>query len=154
MNLAEIATLYAAATQLDSRLPEREASDLATWEILLGDIPGEFTREILREIYSTVQRLPLQPGHVLEAWETVSGRINGDLKRLALFDKRATLLDPHDAKDVDAYNKLVDQHNDTLARIPAHVAQASGFTPKKHSTGAPARTKTPTPEWFKALKAT
>lgn len=153
MNLAEIATLYAAAAQLDSRLPAREAGDLSAWEILLSNVPADSTREILQEIYSTVQMIPLQPGHVLEAWEKVRERINADIKRVTLFDKRAAPLDPHDAEDVDAYNELVDKYNEALARVPARVAQANGFTPKKHSAGAPARTKAPAPDWFKTLKA-
>lgn len=153
MNLIEITALYAAAAHMDSRLPEREASELTPWAGRLKDVPAEFAEEILDEIYGTVQMIPLQPGHVLEAWIKVSERINADLKRLATFDKRVALLDPHDADDVDAYNELVDKYNDALARIPARVAQANGFTPKKHSTGAPARTKAPAPEWFKALKA-
>ena len=153
MNLIETAAFYAAAAHMDSRLPEREASDLTPWVGRLKNVPAEFAEEILDEIYSTVQMIPLQPGHVIEAWEKVSERINADLKRINLFSKRAALLDPHDADDVDAYNELVDQYNDALARIPVRVAQANGFTPKKHSTGAPARAKAPAPEWFKALKA-
>lgn len=153
MNIAEIATLYAAAAQLDSRLPQREAGDLTAWEILLSNVPADSTREILQEIYGTVQMIPLQPGHVLEAWEKVRERINADIKRITLFNKRAALLDQDDADDVDAYNELVDQHNATLARIPARLAQANGFAPKKHATGPAPRTKAPAPEWFKALKA-
>lgn len=153
MNLVEIAALYAAAAHMDSRLPEREATELTPWVGRLKNVPAEFAEEILDEIYSTVQMIPLQPGHVLEAWEKVRERINADIKHVTLFDKHAALLDPDDADDVDAYNELVDQHNATLARIPARVAMVNGFAPKTHSTSAPAHTKTPAPEWFKALKA-
>lgn len=153
MNLVETAALYAAAAHMDSRLPEREATELTPWVGRLKNVPAEFAEEILDEIYSTVQMIPLQPGHVLEAWEKVRERINADIKRVSLFDKRTTLLDPDDADDVDAYNELVDQHNEALARIPAHVALVNGFAPKKHATPAEPLTKAPAPEWFKALKA-
>lgn len=152
MNKYECMTFYAQAAKVDSRLPDREIDEFDAWEMLLADIPSKFAPMIFREIYRRVQVQQLQPGHIVEAWESVRKQVNTAIAWCRSFEKRARDLDVAGREDAKAYNALVEEYNAALESLPVEVASANGFT-RKESVSVPGkRVPTPTPAWFKSLQ--
>lgn len=107
---------------------------------------------IFREIYRRVQVQQLQPGHIVEAWESVRKQVNTAIARCKSFDKRVADLDVSDREDAEKYNKLVEAHNSAVDLLPHEVAVANGFS-HKEPVHVPGERKTaPAPAWFKSLQ--
>lgn len=152
MNKHECMTFYAQAAKVDSRLPDREIDEFDAWEMLLADIPPRFAPMIFREIYRRVQVQQLQPGHIVEAWETVRKNVNAAIARCQSFDKRAADLELSSREDAEKYNQLVEAHNAALDALPVEVAAANGFERKELVPVPGKRTPAPAPAWFKSLQ--
>ena len=152
MNKAECARFYLEAAKVDSRLPAREIDEFDAWELLLADIPPKFAPIIFREIYRRVQVQQLQPGHIVEAWETVRKNVNAAIARCQSFDKRARGLDVSDRGDALKFNEVVEAHNTAVDSLPVEVVAANGFK-RKELVPVPGERNptTPAPAWFKSL---
>lgn len=145
-------TFYAQAAKVDSRLPDREIDEFDAWEMLLADIPPRFAPMIFREIYRRVQVQQLQPGHIVEAWETVRKNVNAAIARCQSFDKRTRDLDVSEREDAEKFNQLVELHNAAVDSLPVEVAAANGFTRKEPVSVPGERKPAPAPAWFKSLQ--
>lgn len=145
-------TFYAQAAKVDSRLPDREIDEFDAWEMLLEDIPPRFAPMIFREIYRRVQVQQLQPGHIVEAWETVRKQVNAAIARCKSFDKRAADLDVSEREDAEKFNQLVKAYNAAVDSLPVEVAAANGFTRKEPVQVPGERVPAPAPAWFKSLQ--
>lgn len=143
---------YAQAAKVDSRLPEREIDEFDAWEMLLADIPPKFAPMIFREIYRRVQVQQLQPGHIVEAWETVRKNVNAAIARCQSFDKRAADLDVSEREDAEKFNQLVELHNAAVDSLPHEVAAVNGFARKEPVQVPGERKPAPAPPWFKSLQ--
>lgn len=145
-------TFYAQAAKVDSRLPDREIDEFDAWEMLLADIPPRFAPMIFREIYRRVQVQQLQPGHIVEAWETVRKNVNAAIARCQSFDKRTRDLDVSEREDAEKFSQLVELHNAAVDSLPHEVAAANGFTRKGPVPVPGERKPAPAPAWFKSLQ--
>ena len=145
-------TFYAQAAKVDSRLPDREIDEFDAWEMLLVDIPPKFAPMIFHEIYRRVQVQQLQPGHIVEAWESVRKQVNAAIARCQSFDKRATDLELSSREDAEKYNQLVEAHNAAVDSLPVEVAAANGFSRKDPVSVPGKRVPAPAPAWFKSLQ--
>lgn len=152
MNKLECMRFYLEAAKVDTRLPVRGIEEFDAWEMLLADIPPNFAPIIFREIYRRVQVQQLQPGHIVEAWETVRKNVNAAIARCQSFDKQATDLELSSREDAEKYNGLVEAHNAALDALPVEVAAANGFSRKELVPVPGKRTPTPAPAWFKSLQ--
>lgn len=152
MNKDECAGFYTQAAKVDSRLPDREIDEFDAWEMLLSDIPPKFAPMIFREIYRRVQVQQLQPGHIVEAWESVRKNVNAAIARCQSFDKRARDLDVSDREDAEKFNELVEAHNAALESLPVEVAAANGFSRMELVPVPGERVPAPAPAWFKSLQ--
>ncbi|WP_455112793.1 hypothetical protein [Rothia mucilaginosa] len=131
MNKTECMAFYAQAAKVDSRLTPRKLEEFDAWEMLLADIPPKFAPMIFREIYRRVQVQQLQPGHIVEAWETVRKAVNAAIARCLSFEKRTRELDVSDREDATKFNEIVEAHNAAVDSLPGEVAAANGFTHKE-----------------------
>lgn len=152
MNKYECMTFYAQAAKVDSRLPDREIDEFDAWEMLLADIPPKFAPMIFREIYRRVQVQQLQPGHIVEAWETVRKNVNAAIAWCQSFDKRTADLELSSREDAEKYNELVEAHNAAVDSLPVEVVAANGFERKELAPVPGARKPAPAPAWFKSLQ--
>lgn len=152
MNKQECATFYAQAAKVDSRLPDREFDEFDAWEMLLADIPPKFASMIFREIYRRVQVQQLQPGHIVEAWESVRKQVNAAIARCQSFDKRTHDLDVSDREDATKFNEIVEAHNAAVDSLPVEVAATNGFARKEPVPVPGERKPAPAPPWFKSLQ--
>lgn len=151
MNKTECMAFYAQAAKVDSRLTPRKLEEFDAWEMLLADIPPKFAPMIFREIYRRVQVQQLQPGHIVEAWESVRKQVNAAIARCKSFDKRAADLDVSEREDAEKYNQLVEAHNAAVDSLPYEVAVANGFSRREPVPVPGERVPTPAPAWFKSL---
>lgn len=145
MNKTECMAFYAQAAKVDSRLTPRKLEEFDAWEMLLADIPPKFAPMIFREIYRRVQVQQLQPGHIVEAWESVRKQVNAAIARCQSFDKRAADLELSSREDAEKYNQLVEAHNAALDALPVEVAAANGFERKELAPVPGKRTPAPAP---------
>ena len=152
MNKTECMAFYAQAAKVDSRLTPRKLEEFDAWEMLLADIPPKFAPMIFREIYRRVQVQQLQPGHIVEAWESVRKQVNAAIARYKSFDKRAADLDVSEREDAEKFNQLVEAHNAAVDSLPAEIAAANGFTRKELVPVPGERVPAPAPAWFKSLQ--
>ena len=152
MNKTECMAFYAQAAKVDSRLTPRTFEEFDAWEMLLADIPPNFAPMIFREIYRRVQVQQLQPGHIVEAWESVRKQINAAIARCQSFDKHAADLELSSREDAEKYNELVEVHNAAVDSLPHEVAAANGFTRKEPVPVPGKRVPAPAPAWFKSLQ--
>lgn len=152
MNRQECMTFYAQAAKVDSRLPDREIDEFDAWEMLLADIPPKFAPMIFREIYRRVQVQQLQPGHIVEAWESVRKQVNAAIARCQSFDKRTRELDVSDREDAMKFNEVVEAYNAAVDSLPHEVAAANRFTRKEPVQVPGERVPAPAPAWFKSLQ--
>lgn len=152
MNKLECMRFYLEAAKVDTRLPVRGIDEFDAWEMLLADIPPNFAPMIFCEIYRRVQVQQLQPGHIVEAWETVRKAVNAAIARCQSFDKRARDLDVSTREDAEAYNALIEAHNAAVDSLPHEVAAANGFTRKEPVPVPGERKPAPAPAWFKSLQ--
>lgn len=152
MNKTECMAFYAQAAKVDSRLTPRKIEEFDAWEMILSDIPPIFAPMIFREIYRRVQVQQLQPGHIVEAWETVRKAVNAAIARCQSFDKRADDLELSSREDAEKYNELVEAHNSAVESLPVEVAAANGFTRKEPVPVPGKRVPAPAPPWFKSLQ--
>lgn len=152
MNKTECMAFYAQAAKVDSRLTPRKIEEFDAWEMLLADIPPNFAPMIFRKIYRHVQVQQLQPGHIVEAWETVRKAVNAAIARCQSFDKRAADLELSSREDAEKYNELVEVHNAAVDSLPHEVAAANGFTRKEPVPVPGKRVPAPAPAWFKSLQ--
>lgn len=152
MNKLECMRFYLEAAKVDTRLPVRGIEEFDAWEMLLADIPPNFAPMIFREIYRRVQVQQLQPGHIVEAWESVRKAVNVAITRCLSFDKRADDLELSSREDAEKYNELVEAHNSAVDSLPVEIAAANGFTRKEPVPVPGKRTPAPAPAWFKSLQ--
>lgn len=152
MNKTECMAFYAQAAKVDSRLPDREFDEFDAWEMLLADIPPKFAPMIFREIYRRVQVQQLQPGHIVEAWETVRKAVNAAIAQCLSFEKRTRELDVSAREDATKFNEIVEAHNAAVDSLPGEVAAANGFTHKELVPVPGERVPAPAPAWFKSLQ--
>ena len=152
MNMADCMAFYAQAAKIDTRLPPKRIDEFDAWETELKDIPALFAPHIFHEIYSEVQMLPLQTGHVVKAWKVVKEKINAAIARCKSFDRRVADLELSGREDAEAYNALVEAHNTALDSLPVEVAAANGFERKEPVTVPGERKPAPAPAWFKSLR--
>lgn len=150
MNMTECMAFYAQAAKIDTRLPPRRLDEFDAWETELKDIPALFAPQIFHEIYSEVQMLPLQTGHIVKAWKVVKKKMNATIARCQSFDKRTADLELSEREDVEAYNALVEAHNAAVDSLPHEVAAANGFTRKEPVPVPGERKPAPAPAWFKS----
>jgi hypothetical protein len=143
---------YAQAAKVDSRLTPRKLEEFDAWEMLLADIPPKFAPMIFREIYRRVQVQQLQPGHIVEAWESVREKVNAAIARCQSFEKRARDLDVSEREDALKFNELVEAHNAAVDSLPGEVAAANGFSRKEPVPVPGERVPAPAPVWFKSLQ--
>lgn len=152
MNMSECMVFYAQAAKIDTRLPPRRIDEFDAWETELKDIPALFAPQIFHEIYSEVQMLPLQTGHIVKAWKVVKEKMNAAIARCKSFEKRVADLELSEREDAEKFNQLVELHNATVDSLPHEVAAANGFT-RKEPVQVPGERKTaPAPAWFKSLQ--
>lgn len=152
MNKLECMRFYLEAAKVDTRLPVRGIEEFDAWEMLLADIPPNFAPMIFREIYRRVQVQQLQPGHIVEAWESVRKQVNAAIARCQSFDKRTQDLEISSCEDAMKFNELVELHNAALDSLPVEVAAANGFTHKELVPVPGKRIPAPAPAWFKSLQ--
>lgn len=152
MNMSDCMAFYVQAAKIDTRLPPKRIDEFDAWETELKGIPALFAPQIFHEIYSEVQILPLQTGHIVKAWKVVKEKMNAAIARCQSFDKRARDLDTSECEDAEAYNALVEAHNTALESLPVEVAVANGFSRKEPVHAPNARKPTPAPDWFKSLQ--
>lgn len=152
MNKNDCARFYLEAAKVDSRLPVREIDEFDAWEMLLADIPPRFAPMIFREIYRRVQVQQLQPGHIVEAWETVRKAANAAIARCLSFDKRTRELDVSNREDATKFNEVVEAYNAAVDSLPHEVAAANGLSRKELVPVPGKRTPAPAPAWFKSLQ--
>lgn len=152
MNMAECMAFYAQAAKVDSRLTPRKLEEFDAWEMVLADIPPKFAPMIFREIYRRVQVQQLQPGHIVEAWESVRKQVNAAIARCLSFEKRTRELDVSDHEDATKFNEIVEAHNAAVDSLPGEVAAANGFTHKELVPVPGERVPAPAPPWFKSLQ--
>lgn len=152
MNKTECMAFYAQAAKVDSRLTPRKLEEFDAWEMVLADIPPKFAPIIFREIYRRVQVQQLQPGHIVEAWETVRKNVNAAISRCQSFEKRTRELDVSDREDATKFNEIVEAHNAAVDSLPGEVAAANGFTHKDPVPVPGERKPAPAPPWFKSLQ--
>lgn len=152
MNQLECMRFYLESAKVDTRLPVRGVEEFDAWEMLLSDIPSNFAPMIFREIYRRVQVQQLQPGHIVEAWETVRKNVNAAIARCQSFEKRTHDLDVSDREDAEKYNMVVEAHNAAVDSLPVEVAAANGFTRKDPVQVPGERKPAPAPAWFKSLQ--
>lgn len=152
MNKTECMAFYAQAAKVDSRLTPRKLEEFDAWEMLLADIPPKFAPMIFREIYRRVQVQQLQPGHIVEAWETVRKNVNAAIARCQSFEKRTRDLDVSDREDAMKFNELVELHNAAVDSLPHEVAAANGFMHKDPVPVPGERVPAPAPAWVKSLQ--
>ena len=151
MNKADCARFYLEAAKVDTRLPVREIDEFDAWEMLLADIPPKFAPMIFREIYRRVQVQQLQPGHIVEAWESVRKNVNAAIARCQSFEKRARELDVSNRGDALKFNEVVEAHNAAVDSLPVEVVAANGFERKELVPIPGERAHVPAPAWFKSL---
>ena len=152
MNKTECMAFYAQAAKVDSRLTPRKIEEFDAWEMLLADIPPNFTAMIFCEIYRRVQVQQLQPGHIVEAWESVRKQVNAAIARCQSFDKCTRDLDIADREDATKFNEVVEAYNASLDSLPHEVAAANGFSRKEPVHVQGERKTAPAPAWFKSLQ--
>lgn len=152
MNMVECMAFYTQAAKIDTRLPPRRLDEFDAWESELKDIPALFAPQIFHEIYSKVQMLPLQTGHIVEAWKVVRDQVNAAIARCKSFDRRVADLEISDREDAEKYNQLVEAHNAALESLPVEVASANGFRRMKPVPVPGERKPAPAPPWFKSLQ--
>lgn len=152
MNMTECMAFYAQAAKIDTRLPPRRLDEFDAWEAELKDIPALFAPQIFHEIYSEVQMLPLQTGHIVKAWKVVKEKMNAAIARCKSFDRRVVDLELSEREDAEAYNRLVEAHNTALELLPVEVAAANGFSRKELAPVPGERKAAPAPAWFKSLQ--
>ncbi len=143
---------YLEAAKVDTRLPVRGIEEFDAWEMLLADIPPNFAPMIFREIYRRVQVQQLQPGHIVEAWESVRKQVNAATARCQSFDKRTRELDVSDREDAEKINEIIEAYNAAVDSLPHEVAAANGFTRKEPVRVPGERKPAPAPPWFKSLQ--
>lgn len=152
MNMTECMAFYAQAAKIDTRLPPRRLDEFDAWETELKDIPALFAPQIFHEIYSEVQMLPLQTGHVVKAWKAVKEKMNAAIARCKTFERRVADLELSEREDAEAYNALVEAHNAAVDSLPHEVAVANGFSRKELVPVPGERKPAPAPPWFKSLQ--
>ena len=152
MNKLECMRFYLEAAKVDTRLPVRGIEEFDAWEMLLADIPPNFAPMIFREIYRRVQVQQLQPGHIVEAWESVRKQVNAAIARCQSFDKRTRELDVSDREDTEKINEIIEAYNAAVDSLPHEVAAANGFTRKEPVQVLGERVPAPAPAWFKSLQ--
>ena len=152
MNKLECMRFYLEAAKVDTRLPVRGIEEFDAWEMLLADIPPIFAPMIFREIYRRVQVQQLQPGHIVEAWESVRKQVNAAIARCQSFDKRTRELDVSDREDAEKINEIVEAYNAAVDSLPHEVAAANGFMRKEPVSVPGERKPAPAPAWFKSLQ--
>ena len=152
MNMADCMAFYAQAAKIDTRLPPKRIDEFDAWETELKDIPALFAPQIFHEIYSEVQMLPLQTGHIVKAWKVVKEKMNAAIARCKSFDRRVADLELFDREDAEAYNALVEAHNAAVDSLPHEVAAANGFERKEPVPVPGERKPAPAPAWFKSLQ--
>lgn len=152
MNMTECMAFYVQAAKIDTRLPPKRIDEFDAWETELKDIPALFAPQIFHEIYSKVQMLPLQTGHIVEAWKIVKEQMNAAISRCKSFDRRVADLELSEREDAESYNRLVELHNAALDSLPVEVASANGFRRMKPVPVPGKRVPAPTPAWFKSLQ--
>lgn len=152
MNMAECMVFYVQAAKIDTRLPPRRIDEFDAWETELKDIPALFAPQIFHEIYSEVQMLPLQTGHIVKAWKVVKEKMNAAIARCKSFEKRVVDLELSEREDAEKFNQLVELHNAAVDSLPHEVAAANGFTRKEPVQVPGERKPAPVPAWFKSLQ--
>lgn len=152
MNMSECMAFYAQAAKIDTRLPPKRIDEFDAWETELKDIPALFAPQIFHEIYSEVQMLPLQTGHIVKAWKAVKEKINAAIARCKSFEKRVADLELSEREDAEKFNQLVELYNAAVDSLPVEVAAANGFMHKDPVPVPGERTPAPAPAWFKSLQ--
>lgn len=152
MNMSDCMVFYVQAAKIDTRLPPKRIDEFDAWETELEDIPALFAPQIFHEIYSEVQMLPLQTGHIVKAWKVVKEKMNAAIARCKSFDCRVADLELSEREDAEAYNALVEAHNAALDSLPGEVASANGFKRMEPVTVPGERVPAPAPPWFKSLQ--
>lgn len=152
MNMTECMAFYAQAAKIDTRLPPRRLDEFDAWETELKDIPALFAPQIFHEIYSEVQMLPLQTGHIVKAWKVVKEKMNAAISRCKSFDRRVVDLELSECEDAEKFNQLAELHNAAVDSLPVEVAAANGFERKELVPVPGKRTPAPAPAWFKPLQ--
>lgn len=151
MNMPECMAFYVQAAKIDTRLPPRRIDEFDAWETELKDIPALFAPQIFHEIYSEVQMLPLQTGHIVKAWKVVKEKMNAAIARCKSFEKHVVDLELSEREDAEKFNQLVELHNAAVDSLPHEVAAANGFTRKEPVQVPGERVSVPAPAWFKSL---
>ena len=152
MNMTECMAFYAQAAKIDTRLPPRRLDEFDAWETELKDIPALFAPQIFHEIYSEIQMLPLQTGHIVKAWKAVKEKMNAAIARCKSFEKRVVDLELSEREDAEKFNQLVELYNAAVDSLPHEVAAANGFMHKELVPVPGERVPTPAPAWFKSLQ--
>lgn len=152
MNMSDCMAFYAQAAKIDTRLPPKRIDEFDAWETELKDIPALFAPQIFHEIYGEVQMLPLQTGHIVKSWKAVKEKMNAAIARCKSFDRRVADLELSEREDAEAYNALVEAHNEALDSLPVEVASANGFRRMKPVPVPGERKPAPAPPWFKSLQ--
>lgn len=73
MNLPETIEAHSMIMYLDDRVQpfDDNGEGAKVWHTILQDVPFNEMGNIIRRLYSRPQMLVLQPGHIVEAWETI-----------------------------------------------------------------------------------
>lgn len=124
--------LYALAIGADSRLKKdpMTAARAQLWsEVYLQDVPDQHYELIARHIYRVPQMLPLQAGHITEAWDELEKAIGTKVRRAQALAKKMQAYTPRTRYEVEDWNELAAAYNATASELPAYVRQSARLAP-------------------------
>lgn len=124
--------LYSLAMGADSRLKKDPMTpDRARlWsEVYLQDVPDQHYELIARHIYRVPQMLPLQAGHITQAWDELEETIGSKLRRAQALAKKMRSLTPRTRDEVEDWNELATAYTDACEALPAYVRHSAGLAP-------------------------
>lgn len=121
MDVREVTRLHAMCRALDPRIPapDRDGVIMSAWQIILQDVPGEDTEEIIRRLYSEPQMLVLQPGHVKKAWEALARERDILVSRVRGIDRYLSTVGVEDPDDIR--REKIEQRALLLAQLPERI---------------------------------
>lgn len=124
--------LYSLAMGADSRLKKDPMTNerARLWsEVYLRDVPDQHYELIAQHIYRVPQMLPLQAGHITDAWDELDRTIGSKLRRAQALAKKMRALNPTTRYEVEDWNDLATLYTDACEALPAYVRHSAGLAP-------------------------
>lgn len=124
--------LYSLAMGADSRLKKdpMTAARAKLWsEVYLQEVPDQHYELIARHLYRVPQMLPLQAGHITEAWDELDKTVGSKLRRAQALAKKMRALTPRTRDEVEDWNDLATAYTAAASELPAYVRHSAGLAP-------------------------